>query len=69
MLLEGSHRSSTRASPTTSPGRRHLLRERPQRRGRKRGDMKWEHWRARTEWDGEITGDPHALARRGAGAG
>jgi len=29
----------------------------------RRGDMRWEHWRDRTEWNGEITDDPHALAR------
>ena len=28
----------------------------------RRGDMKWEHWREGTEWNGEITDDPHALA-------
>jgi hypothetical protein len=27
------------------------------------GEMKWEHWRDRTEWNGEITEDPHALAQ------
>jgi hypothetical protein len=26
------------------------------------GAMKWEHWRDQTDWNGEITDDPHALA-------
>ena len=25
--------------------------------------MKWEHWRDQTDWNGEITEDPHQLAR------
>ena len=27
------------------------------------GEMKWEHWRDQTDWNGEITEDPHQLAR------
>jgi ectoine hydroxylase-related dioxygenase (phytanoyl-CoA dioxygenase family) len=27
------------------------------------GEMKWEHWRDRTDWNGEITEDPHQLAQ------
>jgi ectoine hydroxylase-related dioxygenase (phytanoyl-CoA dioxygenase family) len=27
------------------------------------GAMKWEHWRDQSEWNGEITEDPHQLAR------
>src|SRR3954468_24783257 len=27
------------------------------------GAMRWEHWRDRTDWHGEITEDPHQLAQ------
>jgi phytanoyl-CoA dioxygenase PhyH len=27
------------------------------------GAMKWEHWRDQTDWNGEITEDPHQLAQ------
>jgi hypothetical protein len=35
----------------------------PNARAVQTGEMKWEHWRDRTEWNGEITEDPHQLAR------
>jgi hypothetical protein len=65
MILEGSHRTSQqRIADYLEQDVDTYCSNGPNADAVKRGDMKWEHWRDRAaEWNGEITEDPHALAR------
>jgi hypothetical protein len=64
MILEGSHKlSPQRIADYLQQDVDTFCENGPNAHAVKSGEMKWEHWRDRTEWNGEITDDPHQLAR------
>jgi hypothetical protein len=63
MILEDSHRiSQRRLADYLEQDVDSYCENGPNARAVETGAMKWEHWRDRTEWNGEITEDPHQLA-------
>jgi ectoine hydroxylase-related dioxygenase (phytanoyl-CoA dioxygenase family) len=64
MILEHSHRiSRQRAADYLEQDVDTYCSNGPNAQAVTTGAMKWEHWRDRSEWHGEITEDPHQLAR------
>jgi ectoine hydroxylase-related dioxygenase (phytanoyl-CoA dioxygenase family) len=64
MILEDSHRTSqTRLADYLRQDVDSYCENGPNAAKVTSGAMRWEHWRDRTDWNGEITEDPHQLAR------
>jgi ectoine hydroxylase-related dioxygenase (phytanoyl-CoA dioxygenase family) len=63
MLLEDSHRiARERIADYLAQDVDRYCENGPNARAVEAGEMKWEHWRDHTDWNGEITEDPHQLA-------